>query len=82
MIQPHRSTGPGPAATAPLLMRLKAVAAACDTSINTIRYWVRVGILPMVRIGRNVYVTRADLDRLIDEGRQQCVGVGPDENVT
>jgi excisionase family DNA binding protein len=35
---------------------------------QTIRNWIDQGTLPAVRIGRRVRITRADLERVIEQG--------------
>lgn len=36
----------------------------------TVRYWIREGKLPSVKIGRRVLVERTELDRLVFESRR------------
>ena len=52
---------------APALLSLPAASAYLggDISLETIRTWTRRGVLRPIRIGRRLFVSRAEIDALI-----------------
>lgn len=50
------------------LMRVTEVARELNTSIWTVRYWVRKGLLPAVRVGRELRFDPSLVDRIRREG--------------
>ena len=52
-----------------LLYRLDTAAAALDTSYETVRGWIKAGVLRPTRIGRAVYIAREDLHAFVEEHR-------------
>jgi len=49
---------------------VRAAAAYTSVAPGTVRRWVRQGALPEYRVGRELRVKRADLDRLMQRGRR------------
>lgn len=56
-----------------LLLSLKSAAALLDTTENALRCRLKRGWLPVVRVGRSVYLRRRDLLRAIEEGTSPCL---------
>jgi excisionase family DNA binding protein len=54
---------------ATLLVRTKNAADLLDSSPETLRYWVRKGLLTAVHIGRAVYFERSELERFVRSQR-------------
>ena len=54
-----------PRSSPSLLVRLRNAAALLDTSPETVRYWVRMGRLTPVHVGRSVYFQRSELERFV-----------------
>jgi excisionase family DNA binding protein len=54
-----------------LCVGIKEAAAMLSLSRWTIRAMIREGRLPAVRIGRRVLIERAELERLVEKGRQE-----------
>lgn len=52
-----------------VLLRLPTVAAATDTPLETVKHWVRTGLLPKVKVGRSVYIARDDLVAFVERHR-------------
>ena len=52
-----------------ILVRASRAAALLGSSLETLRWWTRKGLLRRVTIGRSVYYERAELERFIDEHR-------------
>ena len=50
---------------APALLSIKHSAAYMDSPEETVRYWLKQGRFPKVKIGRRVFIRREDLDRYI-----------------
>lgn len=48
------------------LLTLEEVADICRTSLETVRYWVRMRELKSVKLGRHRVVKRSDLLRYIE----------------
>ena len=44
-------------------------------SVHTVRLWVFQKRIPVVRLGRRVFLKREDLLAMIEQGRQPAVGV-------
>jgi excisionase family DNA binding protein len=57
----------------------RAAAHFAGVAMGTIRRWVREGRLPEHRAGRVVRVRRADLERLLADGRRKVVTATPEE---
>ena len=36
--------------------------------VETVRLWIRTGLLPAVKVGRNWRVRRSDLERILEQG--------------
>jgi excisionase family DNA binding protein len=52
------------------LLTIDQTAEYVGLSAWTVRYWVRMGKLPSVKLGRRVLIERAELNRLVAENRQ------------
>ena len=61
----------------PLLLKVKAVAAKCDVSTDTVRRLVKSGCLPSVRVGRSLRIPSAAVDLLIAKAAITAPPVGP-----
>ena len=48
------------------LYRISTLAQVLDTAPQTIRSWIHSGKLPAVKIGRNLYIKRKDVDALVE----------------
>jgi excisionase family DNA binding protein len=51
------------------LLTVDGIARILKLNPQTVRNWIDRGFLRAIRIGRRVRVTRAEFDRLIEEGR-------------
>jgi excisionase family DNA binding protein len=58
---------PRPSPTADSLLTVDDIARVLKLNPQTVRNWIDHGYLGAIRIGRNVRVTRAEFDRLIEE---------------
>lgn len=58
---------PRPSPTADSLLTVDDIARNLKLNPQTVRNWIDQGYLGAIRIGRNVRVTRAEFDRLIEE---------------
>jgi excisionase family DNA binding protein len=56
------------------------VATTLRLNQQTIRNWIDQGTLPAVRIGRRVRITRADLERVIEQGYVRSPAGGDEAN--
>ena len=57
------------------MIRLRKAAARFDVSVDTLRRWADAGLIGRSRIGRVVYVSAADLDRLVSARAVRLVPV-------
>jgi excisionase family DNA binding protein len=62
------STEQRPPNTTDEFLTVAEVAALLKLNPQTVRNWIDQGTLAAVRVGRRVRVTRADLERVIEEG--------------
>lgn len=53
-----------------ILLRLDSAAQAIDSPIETVRTWIRRGLIVPTRIGRNCYVSRDDLIAFVKAHRE------------
>ena len=53
-------------------VRSPEAAALCDVTSATISEWVRTGKLPAVRLNGRYLIDRSDLDKLLDQKRQEA----------
>lgn len=53
-----------------ILLRLASVAELTDSSIETVRWWIRTERLRALKIGRAVYVSRDDLLEFVESHRK------------
>ena len=51
-------------------MTIDQTAEFTGLSAWTVRYWVRIGKLSSVKLGRRILIERAELNRLVAENRQ------------
>lgn len=42
------------------------IAAICDRKVETVREWIRNGVLPATKRGRSYYVTESDLKTFLE----------------
>jgi excisionase family DNA binding protein len=56
------------------LLTIDQTAEFVGLSAWTVRYWIRAGRLPSVKIGRRVLIERTELNRLVFENRRQGTG--------
>jgi excisionase family DNA binding protein len=56
-----------PASSADSLLTVDDIARSLKLNPQTVRNWIDRGFLRAIRIGRNVRVTRAEFDRLIED---------------
>ena len=52
------------------LMTIDQTAEYMGLSAWTVRYWIRTGKLPSVKLGRRILIEREELNRLVAENRQ------------
>lgn len=57
------------------MVRLRKAAARYDVSVDTLRRWAAAGLIGRSRIGRVVFVSAADIERLIAAQRQPVAAV-------
>ena len=55
------------------LLNAKEAAQLLNLSENTVRQWIWQKRLPVVRLGRAVRLKKADLEALIERGREEAV---------
>jgi excisionase family DNA binding protein len=55
------------------LLKAQQAADFLNVSINTIRMWIWQKRVPVIRLGRAVRLRREDLERLIEQGRDDAV---------
>jgi excisionase family DNA binding protein len=55
------------------LLKAQQAADFLNVSVNTVRMWIWQKRLPVIRLGRAVRLLRADLERLIEHGREDAV---------
>lgn len=55
------------------LLTIDQTAEFTGLSAWTIRYWVKVGKLPSVKLGRRILIEKAELNRLVSENRRELV---------
>lgn len=53
-----------------VVLTVEEFAAENRVSFGTVRRWIKQGILPVVRIGRRIYVRRSALEDLLAGGRE------------
>lgn len=56
----------------PMLMDVKTLEAESTVSRFTWRVWMREGRVPVVRLGRRVFVARSDFERFVRAGRVEA----------
>lgn len=49
----------------PALARIETVARILDCPPTTVRYWIRIGKLPAVKVGKGIRVRMSDVNALI-----------------
>jgi excisionase family DNA binding protein len=54
-----------------MLIRAGEAARVLSTSPETLRWWVRRGLLTPVKIGRSIYFEPSELERFVREGREK-----------
>jgi excisionase family DNA binding protein len=57
-----------PSLEIPQLVRLSAAAARLGASRETVRYWIRMGRIRSIKLGRGLYLRTDDIQTLIREG--------------
>lgn len=55
------------------LLTIDQAADFLGLSAWTLRYWVKAGKLPSVKLGRRVLIEKAELSRLVSENRREVV---------
>jgi excisionase family DNA binding protein len=68
LVRRPMSPDPRPPTSQDEFLTVHEVAALLRLNPQTVRNWIAAGQLPAVRIGRRVRITRADLERTIEQG--------------
>lgn len=58
------------------LLTLGEVATMCRTVISTARWWVHIGKLKSIKVGRRRLVRRVDLDAFLADCESRASGAG------